>query len=104
MILAMDFATAPPWGPGRVSALRVLAESIARDTPGLLWKIWTEDEAAGRAGGLYAFGSRPEADSYRAMHTERAAARGATDIRAHVWDVNAELSAITRAPLPGESP
>jgi len=100
----MDFRTAPPLGPSRVEALRTLAESIARDTPGLLWKIWTEDEAAGRAGGLYAFASRAEAEAYRVMHTERATARGATDIRAHVWDVNAPLSAITRAPLPGATP
>jgi hypothetical protein len=95
----MDFAAAPPWGAERVAALRALAESIATDTPGLLWKIWTEDEAAGRAGGLYAFRSRAEAEAYRGMHAARVAARGGTDIVARVWEVNAELSAITRAPL-----
>ncbi|MES2710049.1 MAG: YdhR family protein [Pseudomonadota bacterium] len=100
----MDFATAPPWGEERVAALSALAESIARDTPGLLWKIWTEDQAAGRAGGLYAFASRAEAEAYRVMHTARAAGRGATDICAHVWDVNAPLSTITHAPLPGALP
>lgn len=100
----MDFATSPPWGPGRVSAMHALAESIARDTPGLMWKIWTEDEAAGRAGGLYAFASRAEAEAYRVMHSARAAARGAVDIRAYIWDVNAPLSAITNAPLPGATP
>ena len=100
----MDFSTAPPWGEARVAALRALAESIARDTPGLLWKIWTEDQEASRAGGLYAFASRGQAEAYRVMHSARAAARGATDIRAHIWDVNAPLSAITYAPLPGAAP
>ncbi len=95
----MDFVAAPPWGAERVAALRALAESIAADTPGLLWKIWTEDAAAGRAGGLYAFASRAEAEGYRDMHASRVAARDGTDIRAHIWGVNAGLSTITRAPL-----
>lgn len=96
----MDFATAPPPYPApgaeRNALLRSLAHSIADDTPGLLWKIWTEDAAAGRAGGLYAFTSREHALAYQAMHSARVAARGATDIQAVLWDINAELSAITR--------
>jgi len=95
----MDFASPPPWGEARVARLRALADRIAAETPGLLWKIWTEDEAAGRAGGLYAFRSRAEAEAYLAMHAERVAARGGTDIVARIWDVNAELSALTRGPL-----
>jgi hypothetical protein len=83
VILAMDFASPPPWG----------------ETPGLLWKIWTEDAAAGRAGGIYAFASRAEAEAYRAMHTARVTERGATDIRGAIWAVNGPLSALTRAPL-----
>lgn len=100
MILQMDFATAPPPypppGAERNALLRALAHSIADDTPGLAWKIWTEDAAAGRAGGLYAFATREDAASYQAMHIARVTARGATDIRAVLWDINAELSAITR--------
>jgi hypothetical protein len=96
VILQMDFASPPPWGEARREALRALAHSIAADTPGLAWKIWTEDEAAGRAGGLYAFTSRAAAEAYQAMHTARVTARGATDIQARIWDINAELSTITR--------
>lgn len=92
----MDFASPPPWGEARREALRALAHSIAADTPGLAWKIWTEDEGAGRAGGLYAFTSRAAAEAYQAMHTARVTARGATDIQARIWDINMELSAITR--------
>ena len=104
IILQMDFATAPPPypapGEARNALLRPLAHSIAEDTPGLVWKIWTEDAAAGRAGGLYAFATRAQALDYQAMHSARVAARGATDIRAVLWDINTELSAITRG-LPG---
>jgi len=100
IILQMDFATAPPPypppGAARNALLRELAHSIANDTPGLVWKIWTEDAAADRAGGLYAFTNRADARAYQAMHAARVAARGATDIRAVLWDVNAELSTITR--------
>jgi hypothetical protein len=92
----MDFASPPPWGAERDARLRALAESIAAETPGLLWKIWTEDQTAGRAGGLYAFTNRADAEAYRAMHTARVTARGATDIQARIWDVNQALSAITR--------
>ena len=99
VILAMDFASPPPFGPARNAALAPLAESIARDTPGLLWKIWTEDAAAGRAGGLYAFADRASAEAYRAMHEARVLARGASDVQARIWEANLTLGALTRAPL-----
>jgi hypothetical protein len=99
VILAMDFRSPPPWGEPRRVALRALAASIAAETPGLLWKIWTEDEPAGRAGGIYAFETRAAAEAYQAMHAARVAARGGTDIKARIWEVNEELSAVTRAPL-----
>jgi hypothetical protein len=97
VLLQMDFASPPPWGAERDARLRALADSIAAETPGLLWKIWTEDQAAGRAGGLYCFETRASAEAYHAMHRARVAARGATDIRAAIWDVNETLSALTRA-------
>ena len=99
VILAMDFAWMPSEDPAVHAALRALAESIATDTPGLLWKIWTRDTARGRAGGLYAFADRDAALAYQAMHATRVEARGATDIQARLWDTNAEMGAITRAPL-----
>jgi hypothetical protein len=104
IILQMDFATAPPPYPApgkeRNALLRPLAHSIATETPGLVWKIWTEDAAAGRAGGLYAFTTREHALAYQAMHTARVTARGATNIRTVLWDINTELSTITRG-VPG---
>ena len=99
VILAMDFSWTPSDDPAVQASLRVLAESIAADTPGLLWKIWTRDAARGRAGGLYASADRAAALAYQAMHTARVEARGATDIQAQLWDTHPEMGAITRAPL-----
>ena len=100
VILQMDFTTPPPPypapGPARNAMLRELAHSIAADTPGLVWKIWTEDAPATRAGGLYAFSTREGAMAYQAMHTARVVARGGTGIQPVIWDIDAELSAITR--------
>jgi hypothetical protein len=95
-MLAMDFWSPPPWGAARDAALAPLAESIASDTPGLLWKVWIEDEAAGRAGGLYCFATREQAEAYREMHEARVAARGGSDIQARIWAINEALTAITR--------
>jgi hypothetical protein len=99
VLLAMDFCSPPPWGAARDALLAPLAQSIAKDTPGLLWKLWIEDEDAGRAGGLYAFATREAAEAYREMHSARVLARGGTDIQARIWEINAALSAITRGPL-----
>lgn len=96
VMLAMDFASPPPWGAARELLLTRLAESIASDTPGLLWKVWIEDEPAGRAGGLYCFATREDAEAYREMHEARVAARGGTDIQARIWEINEALTAITR--------
>lgn len=75
-----------------------LAHSIA-DAPGLLWKIWTENEVTGEQGGIYLFADAASAEAYCVMHTERLASFGITYVRAKTFAVNGPLSAITRAPL-----
>ena len=96
-VLVFDF---PPgaFGPDRTEALKPLAADIAA-TPGLLWKIWTEEPEAGRAGGVYLFATRAAAEAYHAMHAKRLAARGVTGIEATYRGVNETLSRIDRAPL-----
>ncbi len=93
-----DFPSAGPWGPEMAQAYRDLAQDIAAE-PGLVWKIWTEDAAGGRAGGIYLFESRAAATAFRDKHMARLTGFGITGIAAHVFDINGELSAITRAPL-----
>jgi len=98
VLLQFDFPMNGPWGAEMAEALRGLAQDIA-GASGLRWKVWTENAAEGRAGGIYLFDDRASADAYRAMHSARLAAFGIKDIRALTFDVNEPLSAITRGPL-----
>lgn len=93
-LLQIDFPANGPWGDAMAEAYGPLAEVIA-ETPGLLWKIWTEDEATQRAGGIYLFAERDAAAAYLAVHTVRLASFGITDIQAKLFAVNAPLTAIT---------
>ncbi|MCZ8147362.1 MAG: YdhR family protein [Roseomonas sp.] len=95
-VLIFDFPNSA-FGPDRTEALRPLAADIA-DQPGLLWKIWTEEPGAARAGGVYLFATRAAAEVYHAMHAARLAARGVTGIEATYRAVNETLSRIDRAP------
>jgi hypothetical protein len=97
-VLIFDFPNGA-FGPDRTEALKPLAEDIAGQR-GLLWKIWTEEPAAGRAGGIYLFENRAAAEAYHAMHAARLAARGITGIEATYRGINALLSRIDRAPIP----
>ena len=75
-----------------------LAESIANE-PGLIWKIWTENQATGEAGGIYLFKDVPSAEAYLAMHTARLMSFGVQRVNGKVFEVNDALSLIDRAPL-----
>lgn len=97
VVLIFDFPNAA-FGPDRTEALKPLAEDIAGQ-PGLIWKIWTESPAEGRAGGVYLFADRASAEAYHAMHAKRLAARGVTGIEATYRGVNEVLSRIDRAPI-----
>jgi len=78
--------------------LRVQAEDIAAE-PDLLWKILTEDKAAGRFGGIYLFRTREAAAAYHAKHAARLTATGIIGIEATYRTYDAELTAITRGPI-----
>ena len=97
-LVQFDFPYAGPWGTEMTQAMGGLAQDIAAE-PGLVWKIWTEDQAGGRAGGIYLFDNAAAAAAYRTKHAARLAAFGISGIVAHSFDVNCDLSAITRAPL-----
>ncbi len=99
VLLQVDFPFQGPFGAAAAQAMRELAESIARE-PGLLWKIWTENEAEQTAGGVYLFEDEASARAYLAMHSARLQGFGVQGLRARVFDVNGALSQIDRAPLP----
>lgn len=97
-LVIFDFPARKAGGEEQAHALRALAENIAAE-PDLIWKIWTEDKAAGRSGGIYLFRNRTAAEAYHAKHAARLNAAGITGIEAVYRSYNAELTAITRGPV-----
>ena len=97
-LVQFDFPYAGPWGDEMTAAMGDLAQDIAGET-GLVWKIWTENQETGRAGGIYVFETPEAAAAYTEKHSARLAAFGITGINAQSFGVNDALSAITRAPL-----
>lgn len=98
VLVQVNFPMQGPWGVQMSEGFRGLAESINAE-PGFIWKVWIEDEAAGRSGGIYLFDTRENAEAYVAMHTERLAGFGITEVSAIFSDVNESLSALNRATL-----
>lgn len=95
-LLVFEFPSDGPFGAAAAEAYRELAEHISGEH-GLRWKVWTENPDAKVAGGVYYFENAADAERYTKFHTERLAGFGITDIEARSYDVNEELSAITRA-------
>lgn len=98
VILQVDFPFSGPFGRKMSEQMEGLARDIATET-GFVWKIWTENEAEKRAGGIYLFDNFSDADRYRKMHTARLQGFGIEGIEARIFAVNMPLSAIDRAPL-----
>ena len=69
-VLQFDFPMSGPWGEEMAAAFRDLAGIIGR-SPGLRWKIWTENEAKGVGGGIYLFEDDECALAYLEEHTAR---------------------------------
>lgn len=97
-LLQVDFDFSGPFGAEMAAAMSDLAHSINQE-PGVIWKMWTEDKASQKAGGLYLFESEETAKSYLDMHKARLEAMGIQDVRGFIFDINQELSAINNAPV-----
>lgn len=98
VLVQVNFPLQGPWGEEMAEAFKGLAESINAE-PGFIWKVWIEDQAAGRSGGIYLFETREQAEAYVEMHTERLAGFGITDVSATYSDVNETLTRLNRASL-----
>lgn len=98
-ILQVDFPYAGPWGDEMVAAMEELARSIAEE-PGLIWKIWTENQHTNEAGGIYLFADQPSAAAYLAKHSARLQGFGVPQVNGKIFAVNETLSRLDDAPLP----
>ena len=97
-LLQFDFPTAGLWGDEMASAFGDRARLIAR-TPGPRWKVWTDNEAEGSAGGIYLFDGDLSALACAEEHTARLEGFGITGIRVRLFRVNEPLTAITGGPV-----
>lgn len=87
------------YGDEMYEQCRELALSITQEK-GFVWKIWTENRDKNIAGGIYAFNSAKEAESYAKMHAKRLEEFGvAANFRYEILDANEKLSAITNFKL-----
>jgi RimJ/RimL family protein N-acetyltransferase len=97
-LLQFDFPMKGPWGEEMAAAFRDLAGIIER-SPGLRWKIWTENEDEGVGGGIYLFEDDETAQEYLDEHTARLEGFGVKDIRARMFHVNEALTEVTHGPV-----
>jgi hypothetical protein len=98
-LVQFDFEYGGPFGQEMARAYGDLAISITEE-PGFLWKIWTENEAAHEAGGVYLFKDEASARAYVSKHTQRLASAGIAGVRSKVFRVNTALTQVTHGPLP----
>lgn len=96
ILLTLEYSTAGPFGDNAVDAHRVLASEISLD-PDMLWKVWTEDEDHGLAGGVCLFRSEEAATRFSVDFGRRLASWGITQTVFTQRAVNEALSRITHA-------
>jgi len=96
-LLQVDFEYQGPFGEVMSGALKELAESINHE-PGMIWKLWTENEKTQHAGGVYLFQDATTAQAYLEMHSSRLKAMGITEVRGKIFDINETLSVINKGP------
>ena len=97
-LLQVDFDFQGPFGEEMATMLVDLAHSI-NDEPGMIWKIWTENQQEQRGGGVYLFEDSNSAKAYLEMHSARLKALGVNEVRGMLLDINIPLSEINSAPL-----
>lgn len=97
-LLQMDYVFLGPWGDEMAAEYSDLAHRIAV-TPGLIWKVWTENRETGEAGGVYLFENEPSLRAYLDAKIERMKAAGVDGLRVKEFDVNEPLTHITRGTM-----
>lgn len=97
-LLQVDFKMKCPFGDEMAKEFSDLAKSM-KEEDGFIWKIWTENPEKNEAGGIYLFETKEAAENYLDMHSKRITSFGITDINAKIFEINAQLSHITKGPL-----
>ncbi|WP_042348319.1 monooxygenase [Bacillus massiliigorillae] len=95
IVLQIDFPANGPFGQEMSEAYAELADHLAK-TPGLIWKIWTENAETKEAGGIYLFTDQESAKAYLKEHTARLESFGIQNIRGKIFEINETLSKTTK--------
>lgn len=93
-LLQVDFPHFGPFGDELTDAMSDLAKDIANE-PGLISKLWTENEQTQEAGGIYLFDNKEDTERYLKKHTDRLQSFGYKNIRAKIFEVNEKLSELS---------
>jgi len=90
--------------PDQARGFLAAAEKIA-GLPGLVWKVWGYDDDAHVAESIYLFDSDAHARAWGdgPMKPALGSHPGIGDIEVRYYDVDADLSAVTHAPLAATS-
>lgn len=102
-LLQFDFKYQGVYGKEKAKNLATHAEGITKE-PGFIWKIWTENPKTNEGGGIYLFENEATALAYLQKHTPRLKGMGAIDVNAKMFEINEDLTAITRGPVPSSNP
>lgn len=97
-LLQVDFDFHGPMGEEMSVKLVDLAKSINQE-PGMIWKIWTENQAEKLGGGIYLFEDEVSAKNYLEMHSARLRHMGVNEVRGIIFDINQPLTAINNGPI-----
>ncbi len=97
-LLQVDFPMDGPFGEEMAQGFADLARSINNEE-GFIWKIWTENEEAKEAGGIYLFETMETAEKYLEMHTKRLQGFGISNVNGKIFAINSRLTEITKGPL-----
>ena len=91
--------------PDQARGFTAAAEKIA-EVPGLVWKLWSYDDAEQKAASIYLFEDEESARAWGdgPMKPALSSHEGISEIEVSYFDVDEELSAITRAPLAAQEP
>lgn len=75
-----------------------MAESRAT-IPGFIWKVWLRNKDEGRGGGIFLFEDRASAEAWVEGRKTRVFHPSTSNITVELFDVDEELSRISRAPI-----
>lgn len=95
-LLQLDFPYNGPFKNEMYEAMKELAKDIANED-GLVFKLWTENEEQKEAGGIYVFNNIDDANRYLDKHTKRLASFGIEGIKSKLFNINEELSILSKA-------